>query len=169
MQTSITSKQQFLTNVHVILTQLFLSALQFLEWNRLLDSGDQGCPGARPGEGLLKIVRSEKMEWWNGSTLWSLPFGWPQLVAVPGQIPAHPWADRLELSRKGISFCKLTSSTQKVLVELCGYPIIFFPTRTQFRSSPPTSWTRLHGYHQQPPRQARTQLKVLEITEKLPP
>ena len=64
MQTSITSKQQFLTNnnVHVILTQLFLSALQFLEWNRLLVSGDQGCPGARPGEGLLKIVRSEKME-----------------------------------------------------------------------------------------------------------
>lgn len=62
MQTSITSKQQFLTNVHVILTQLFLSALQFLEWNRLLDSGDQGYPGARPGEGLLKIVRSEKME-----------------------------------------------------------------------------------------------------------
>ena len=62
MQTSTTSKQQFLTNVHVILTQLFLSALQFLEWNRLLDSGDQGCPGARPGEGLLKIVRSEKME-----------------------------------------------------------------------------------------------------------
>lgn len=62
MQTSITSKQQYLTNVHVILTQLFLSALQFLEWNRLLDSGDQGCPGARPGEGLLKIVRSEKME-----------------------------------------------------------------------------------------------------------
>ena len=62
MQTSITSKQQFLTNVHVILTQLFLSALQFLEWNRFLDSGDQGCPGARPGEGLLKIVRSEKME-----------------------------------------------------------------------------------------------------------
>ena len=61
MQTSITSKQQFLTNVHVILTQLFLSALQFLEWNRLLDSGDQGCPGARPGErGCLKLSAQKK-------------------------------------------------------------------------------------------------------------
>ena len=67
MQTSITSKQQFLTNnnVHVILTQLFLSALQFLEWNRLLTPETKDAQEPGRARGCLKLSAQKK---WNDET-----------------------------------------------------------------------------------------------------